>query len=119
MTTADKLASEDQRPSHRDAKMSDASLARPDAAGIVERLGQATFVWDISTDGIIWSDNTELVFPGIPAETLISGAALAKLIEPAQSIRSSAVAGSHGAGGFYQIEYAVRISASAPLQWIE
>jgi len=119
LTTADKFASADQRLPHRDALASNAPLTQPNAAAILERLGHAAFVWDVVTDRIVWDDHAGPVFPGIPAEALMSGAALAKLIEPTQTIRNTAVAGSGGAGGFYQIEYAVRISASAPLQWIE
>ncbi len=119
MTTADNLASESQRHSLRNVLPSGQARTGPDAGAILQKLGHAAFVWDVVADQIIWGDNTVLVFPGIPVESLASGAALAKLIEPAQAIRSAAVAGSSAAGGFYQIEYAVRISASAPLQWIE
>ena len=61
----------------------------PQAADILASLGQASFVWEIGSDRITWSDNAASVFADIPPEALTSGAELAKLIEPARSIRSS------------------------------
>ena len=65
--------------------------ALPQASSILASLGQAAFVWDIATDAITWSDPAA-VFTDIPAEALASGAEFAKLIEPARSIRSDALA---------------------------
>jgi diguanylate cyclase (GGDEF)-like protein len=95
----------------------------PKASTILASLGQAAFVWDIATDAIAWSDNTAAVFPDIPASALASGAAFAKLIEPAGSIRSDALghlpSARNGSGVPYRIEYGVRTATSAPLLWIE
>ncbi len=63
------------------------------------------------------------VFPDIAWDTLASGTEFAKLIEPARSVRSDALAQSRpprGAEGTpYRIEYGVRNSTSAPVIWIE
>jgi diguanylate cyclase (GGDEF)-like protein len=95
----------------------------PQASSILASLGQATFLWDLATDSITWSDNAGAVFTDIPLEALASGAAFARLIEPSRSIRTDALAQSApsrgGEGVAYQVEYGVRASSSAPVLWIE
>ncbi|MFB9266762.1 putative bifunctional diguanylate cyclase/phosphodiesterase [Bradyrhizobium erythrophlei] len=95
----------------------------PPAASILASLGQATFVWDLATDAIAWSDNAAAVFPDIPPEQLASGAELAKLIEPSRSVRSEALGHPapvrSGEAVPYRIEYGVRAATSAPVLWIE
>src|SRR5437763_3877219 len=97
--------------------------AVPQASSILASLGQAAFVWDLATDAIAWSDNAAAVFTDIPAEALASGAAFAKLIEPARSVRTDALGQTApvrgGEGVSYRIEYGVRASTSAPVIWIE
>jgi diguanylate cyclase (GGDEF)-like protein len=97
--------------------------ALPPASEILAALGQAVFVWDIATDKIAWGEQVNAVFPDIPVERLATGAEFAKLIEPAQSARSAALAQTspvHGADGTpYRVEYGVRMSASDPVIWIE
>ncbi len=97
--------------------------AAPEPATILASLGQAAFIWDIASDAMAWSDHASAVFADIPADSLASGAAFAKLIEPVRSVRTDALAQSpsaHGADGApYRIEYAVRAAASAPMLWIE
>ena len=63
----------------------------PQAADILASLGQASFVWEIGSDRLSWSENAASVFADIPPEALESGAAFAKLIEPARSIRQDAL----------------------------
>jgi diguanylate cyclase (GGDEF)-like protein len=95
----------------------------PPAADILASLGQVTFVWDIASDALSWSDNVASVFPDLPPEALASGAAFSRLIEPAHAIRSDALgqpAPLRGGEGMpYRIEYGVRASTSAPVIWIE
>ncbi|WFU24562.1 bifunctional diguanylate cyclase/phosphodiesterase [Bradyrhizobium sp. CB1717] len=97
--------------------------ALPQASDILAALGQAVFAWDIASDVIVWGEQVGAVFPGIPAERLATGAEFAKLIEPAQSLRTAALAQTspvHGADGTpYRVEYGVRMSASDPVVWIE
>lgn len=97
--------------------------ALPQASDILAALGQAVFAWDISSDAIVWGEQVSAIFPGIPAERLATGAEFAKLIEPAQSLRTAALAQTsavHGADGTpYRVEYGVRMSASDPVVWIE
>jgi diguanylate cyclase (GGDEF)-like protein len=95
----------------------------PQAADILASLGQASFVWDICSDRLTWSENAASVFTDIPLEALASGAAFAKLIEPARSIRNEALTRVPPAlpqdGVPYRIEYGVRATTSAPVIWIE
>jgi diguanylate cyclase (GGDEF)-like protein len=95
----------------------------PHPSSILASLGQATFVWDVASDTIAWSENAGAVFANIPPETLASAAAFARLIEPTRSVRSDALGQSvparSGEGAVYRIEYGVRTSTSAPVLWIE
>src|SRR5579863_48352 len=95
----------------------------PPASAILASLGQAAFVWDIASDQLVWSAHLAQVFPDIPLERLSSGAEFSNLIEPQRSVRSEAMVASpaaHSADGApYRIEYCVRATTSAPMQWIE
>ncbi|HKU09182.1 MAG TPA: bifunctional diguanylate cyclase/phosphodiesterase [Bradyrhizobium sp.] len=95
----------------------------PQAADILASLGQASFVWEIGSDRLIWSENAAAVFAGIPVESLATGAEFAKLIEPARSIRQDALTYAPPAradeGVPYHIEYGIRAVTSAPVIWIE
>ena len=97
--------------------------ALPQASDILAALGQAVFAWDIASDVIVWGEHAGAVFPGIPAERLATGAEFAKLIEPAPSLRTAALAQTsavHGADGTpYRVEYGVRMSTSDPVVWVE
>lgn len=97
--------------------------ALPQASDILAALGQAVFAWDLASDVMVWGEQAASIFPGIPAERLATGAEFAKLIEPAQSLRTGALAQTspvHGADGTpYRVEYGVRMSASDPVVWIE
>ncbi|AMA60886.1 bifunctional diguanylate cyclase/phosphodiesterase [Bradyrhizobium sp. CCGE-LA001] len=97
--------------------------ALPQASDILAALGQAVFAWDIASDVIVWGEQVSAVFPNIPAERLATGAEFAKLIEPAQTLRTAALAQTsavHGADGTpYRVEYGVRMSASDPVVWVE
>jgi diguanylate cyclase (GGDEF)-like protein len=95
----------------------------PHASDILASLGQAVFIWDIASDAIVWGEQINSVFPGVPPERLATGAEFARLIEPSQSLRAAALTQSpavHGADGTpYRVEYGVRMSASDPVVWIE
>jgi diguanylate cyclase (GGDEF)-like protein len=95
----------------------------PPAADILASLGQVTFVWDIASDALFWSDNLALVFPDLPAEALASGAAFSRLIEPSRAVRSDVLRQPaplrSGEGMPYRIEYGVRANTSAPVIWID
>ncbi len=95
----------------------------PALSTILASLGQAAFVWHVATDEIVWSDQVASVFPDIPTTALASGAGFSNLIEPVRSVRTDALGHSppsHDADGVpYRIEYGVRASTSAPVQWIE
>ncbi|HEU0083389.1 MAG TPA: GGDEF domain-containing protein, partial [Bradyrhizobium sp.] len=97
--------------------------AAPQASAILACLGQAVFTWDLASDTMVWSDHLGSVFPDIAPERLATGSELAKLIEPAGSIRTAALTAPasayRGEGVAYRIEYGVRASTSHPLLWIE
>jgi diguanylate cyclase (GGDEF)-like protein len=95
--------------------------ALPETSTILASLGQAAFVWDITTDTITWSERLDTVFPDIPPASLSSGTEFAKLIEPNGAIRTEALALAPPVrdGTSYRIEYGVRMSTSAPVVWIE
>ena len=95
----------------------------PPASAILASLGQAAFVWDVASDQLVWSEHVTNVFPDIPLERLASGAEFSNLIEPNRSVRSEALVASptgHDPDGApYRLEYGVRATTSAPVQWIE
>ena len=70
-----------------------------------------------------WGDGVKAMLPDFPTEAIASGAELARRIEPQRSVRIDAItnasASDKGKGVPYQIEYGVRLAASAPLIWIE
>ncbi|MCG6205763.1 bifunctional diguanylate cyclase/phosphodiesterase [Rhodopseudomonas sp. HC1] len=100
-----------------------AEAIRPEPARILSALGQAAFVWDLTTDAMIWTERAPDLFPDIPADTLATGGAFAMLIEPSRGIRSDALLSTAAAAGAhcvpYRIEYGVRATTSAPITWIE
>ncbi len=73
-------------------------LPVPQASSILASLSQAAFVWDLTADTIAWGKNAGAVFTDIPVETLASGSAFARLIEPSRSIRDEALARSAPSG---------------------
>jgi hypothetical protein len=79
----------------------------PQASSILASLGQAAFLWDLTTDTIVWSDNAGAVFTDIPSEALASGSAFAGLIEPSRSIRTEAIAQSAPARGGEGVAYRI------------
>ena len=90
---------------------------------ILASIEHAEFVWDIATDAMTWGDGVKAMLPDFPTEAIASGAELARHIEPQRSVRIDAItnasASDKGKGVPYQIEYGVRLAASAPLIWIE
>ncbi|HVV40457.1 MAG TPA: bifunctional diguanylate cyclase/phosphodiesterase [Nitrobacter sp.] len=97
---------------------------KPEPAKILADIGHAAFVWDIASDTIVWTDQAASVFPDIPSDRLATGAAFASLIEPSGAVRANALLSAplwraRGEGVPYRIEYGVRVSASAPMIWIE
>lgn len=95
----------------------------PNASDILASLGQASFVWEIGSDRLVWSENAASVFADIPAQSLATGAEFAKLIEPARAIRNDALIHAPPArpdeGVPYRIEYGVRATTAVPVIWIE
>jgi diguanylate cyclase (GGDEF)-like protein len=97
--------------------------SRPDASAILSALGQAAFVWDLVTDALVWSDNVAAVFPEFSAPMLATANDFEKLIEPQPGIRRDAIVNASakdaGRGAYYQIEYGLRASTTAPVIWVE
>src|SRR6202047_1769951 len=113
------------RESRKTLSRNEANLTSvpPPASAILASLGQAAFVWDVATDGIVWSGHVTSVFPDIPIEQLASGAGFSNLIEPLRSVRTDALGHSPPSygreGASYRIEYGVRANTSAAVQWVE
>ncbi len=99
------------------------SESLPPADQILASLGQAAFSWDIAADRLVWSEHVAAVFPDIPLERLATGKEFSGLIEPQGSVRTDALipspAAQSGEGAPYRIEYGVRATTSAQVQWIE
>ena len=95
----------------------------PPASAILASLGQAAFAWDIASDQLVWSEHVAGVFPDIPVERLATATEFSNLIEPKRSVRLDALVASPSAlgseGAPYRVEYGVRATTSAPVQWIE
>jgi diguanylate cyclase (GGDEF)-like protein len=81
-------------------------------------LEYATFEWDLATDAMVWGDAAASLLQGLPPEALVHGAALAKLMEPTQTVRADAIIEAAGQPS-YRVEYGLRAKASDPLLWIE
>jgi diguanylate cyclase (GGDEF)-like protein len=90
---------------------------------ILTSLEHTGFVWDIAADTMTWGPGVTALLPDFPADVLASAGELAKRIEPAASARADAIANATardaGEGVPYQVEYGLRMAASAPLVWIE
>ena len=99
------------------------SESLPPADSILASLGQAAFSWDIATGRLVWSEHVAAVFPDIPLERLATAAEFSSLIEPQRAVRSEALvpspAAQSGEGAPYRVEYGVRATTSAQVQWIE
>jgi diguanylate cyclase (GGDEF)-like protein len=95
----------------------------PPADQILASLGQAAFVWDIASDKLVWSAHVAAIFPDIPPERLATATEFSNLIEPQRSIRADALVPSaiaqSGQGAPYRVEYGVRATTTAQVQWIE
>ena len=65
--------------------------AVPHASSILASLGQAAFVWDLATDAIAWGEAAANLLQGLPPEALERAAALARFMEPTQTIRADAI----------------------------
>lgn len=100
-----------------------ASSGTLQADRILASIEHAEFVWDLATDAITWGAGVSAMLPDFPHEAIASGAEFAKRIEPQRSVRIDAIMNSSssdkGEGVPYQIEYGIRLAASAPLIWIE
>jgi diguanylate cyclase (GGDEF)-like protein len=101
-------------------------VAAPDlipADRILASIEHAEFVWDLASDAMTWGAGVTAMLPDFPPEAIASGAEFAKRIEPQRAVRFDAIVNSSGAdkgdGVPYQVEYGVRLAASAPLVWIE
>lgn len=105
----------DTAPVNRSAPVTDRDL--------LAMLGQVSFIWDIASDVLHWSDNVGAVLRDIPPDALSNASDYAKLIEPTVAIRNNAVLNSAavdiGEGVPYQIEYGLRASVAAPVLWVD
>lgn len=95
-----------------------------DVAAIAASIGEVAYNWDIVTDAIVWGANACSVLNVPDAAAIATGRAFARLLAAggAQS-REAAVmrppSGDAGAGGGYQVQYALRAGAAATPFWVE
>jgi diguanylate cyclase (GGDEF)-like protein len=100
------------------------SHAALDAAAILASVGEVAYRWDIASDALSWGDEAATILKAGDASAIASGRAFAKLLDPANTAsRFDAVMKSaqrdEGEGVAYQVQYALRSSASAAPLWIE
>ena len=91
----------------------DQSLQNPDAAEILRSVGDVTYEWQLDTDVLSWSGNTDAVL-GIEMAEIASGRAFARHVEaasggltPNDAIRQ-ATQRDAGRGVRYQLQYAFK-----------
>lgn len=90
---------------------------------ILALLAQSSFVWDLKTDAMTWSDGVAALFPQLDAGVLASGFEFGKRIVPVSSARLDAILASSatdtGHGVPYQAEYGIRSNEPTDILWIE
>ena len=92
---------------------------------IFASVGEVPYEWQIGSDAIVWGANAGAVLEVDDLATIASGHSFAQLVDlqPGQTARADAVmrAGTRdaGAGVPYQVQYALRPSASSAPHWIE
>lgn len=100
---------------------SDQPADTPDAAEILNSVGEVAYAWRLDTDALTWSGNAAAVLGIEPAE-VASGRAFAKRVEAdAGQSRAEAVvadAASTTSGARYQIQYAFK-RADGKKVWLE
>ena len=100
---------------------SDQPADTPDAAEILNSVGEVAYAWRLDTDALTWSGNVAAVLGIEPAE-VASGRAFAKRVEAdAGQSRAEAVvadAASTTSGARYQIQYAFK-RADGKKVWLE
>jgi diguanylate cyclase (GGDEF)-like protein len=103
---------------------SDQPALSPDAAEILNSVGEATYEWRIATDALVWSANAAAVF-GIGDPSMItSGRSYAARVEAeagqsrAEAVGAEPPSAPDASGVPYQVEYAFKRDGGAKV-WIE
>ncbi len=101
----------------------DSPAGAPDAAAILNSVGEAAYEWRLDTDAVSWGGNAAFVL-GADAAAISSGAAFAARVEAqdGHSRRDVIVQGGQsdqGAGVAYQVQYAFKRALPAQDVWLE
>ncbi|MEJ2623209.1 MAG: GGDEF and EAL domain-containing protein [Pseudolabrys sp.] len=96
---------------------------RPDAAAILESIGEAAYEWRLDSDALTWTANAGAVL-GIDIATVANGRAYAQRVDDDDGLsRIDAIARSEtadaGQGVAYVAQYAFRREGSADKVWLE
>ena len=97
--------------------------ARPDAAAILESIGEAAYAWRLDSDALTWTANAGAVL-GIDIATVANGRAFAQRVDDEDGLsRIDAITRSEvadaGQGVSYVAQYAFRREGSADKVWLE
>ncbi len=98
-------------------------LERPDAAAILESIGEAAYAWDLASDALTWTPNAGTVL-GIDIATVANGRAFAQRVDDDEGLSridaiTSAEAADAGRGVPYVAQYAFRRAGPTEKVWLE
>ena len=101
----------------------DSSAGAPDAAAILNSVGEAAYEWRLDSDGLSWSGNVVAVV-GAAGAAVASGSAYAARVEAedGHSRRDAILQGGQsdqGAGVAYQVQYAFKRADTGEKTWLE
>jgi diguanylate cyclase (GGDEF)-like protein len=101
----------------------DSPAGAPDAAAILNSVGEAAYEWRLDSDALSWSGNVVVVV-GAAAAAVATGAAFAARVEAADghSRRDAILQGGQsdqGAGAFYQVQYSFKRADTGEITWLE
>lgn len=102
----------------------DSPPGAPDAAAILNSVGEAAYEWRLDSDSLTWSGNAAGVLGAPDSGAIASGAAYAAQVEAqdGQSRRDAILQSGQsdqGAGVFYQVQYAFKRPDTGELTWLE
>ena len=101
----------------------DSSAGAPDAAAILNSVGEAAYEWRLDSDALSWSGNVAAVV-GVAAAAVASGRDFAARVEAedGHSRRDAILQGGQsdqGAGVAYQVQYAFKRADTGEKTWLE
>ena len=96
----------------------------PDAAEVLNAIGDAAYEWRLDTDALVWSGNTLSLLGIAEAADIASGLSFAQYVEAEEGqTRLDAITrsahGDTGGGVAYQVQYAFRRGSNGEKIWLE